>query len=208
MARKLRVFLEGLACHVVQRGNNRSAIFRSTQDYNLFLRLLADAALRFDLQIHAYVLMTNHVHLLATPNGADSISAAMQAIGRRYVPYFNQRYERTGALFEGRYRSTFVATESYLMTCMRYIELNPVRAGLSATPDSYRWSSYKAHGFGLSDPLVTSHDVYRRLGGRAQERCRHWRALCAHQVSADDLNRVRRDLKTGGLLPPVDLSQP
>jgi putative transposase len=208
VARRPRLFVEGLAHHVVQRGNNRSVIFESPQDYRFFLRLLADASIHYQLQIHAYVLMTNHVHLLVTPLTAGSIAASMQAIGRCYVPYFNQRNERTGALFEGRYRSTIVGTESYFMTCMRYIELNPVRAGLTNALDSYRWSSYRAHGRRMPDPLVTNHHLYLRLGEHPHDRCIRWRAICESCVSADDLERMRRDLRAGGLSRDVPAPQP
>jgi putative transposase len=198
MARRPRVFLKGAAHHIVQRGNNRCDIFRSAEDYKLLLQLLSDTSVEFNLQIHAYVLMTNHVHFLATPSRATTIAATMQAIGRVYVPYYNGKYQRTGALFEGRYRSTIVTSETYFMTCMRYIELNPVRAGLCSGPESYRWSSYASHALGRPDGLLTNHELYRRLGEHTPDRCHKWRALCADHVSDPELDRMRRDLKGNG----------
>lgn len=196
MARRRRIFLAGTAQHVVQRGNNRGDIFRSTCDYELFLCALADAASRFRLSVHAYVLMTNHLHLLVTPATARSVPCAMQAIGRRYVPYFNARYQRTGGLFEGRYRSTVVGDERYFMTCMRYIELNPVRAGLVTVPESYRWSSYGAHALGAANAILAAEDVYPRLGAADTDRCRSWRAFCAQAVPDSELHELRDNLES------------
>jgi len=194
MARRPRIFINGTAQHVVQRGNNRVDIFRATADYELFLRALADAASRFRVAIHAYVLMTNHFHLLVSPAAAGSIACAMQAVGRRYVPYFNEKYQRTGGLFEGRYRSTIVGDERYLMTCMRYIELNPVRAGLVARPETYRWSSYPTHAMAAPSGILAPHDVYLRLGSSGIDRCRSWRGFCAQGVSDAELHEVRANL--------------
>jgi putative transposase len=134
MPRRHRVFIEGTSHHVIQRGNNRIDIFRSPSDYKVFLSFVRKASLRYRIDVHAYVLMTNHVHLMVTPATATALPRAMQAVGRRYVPYFNERYKRTGSLFEGRYRSLVIDEESYWVTCMRYVELNPVRAGLVDRP--------------------------------------------------------------------------
>jgi len=196
MARRRRIFLTGTAQHVVQRGNNRGDIFRSTGDYELFLLTLADAAVRFQVLVHAYALMTNHFHLLATPAAAGSIPQVMQAIGRRYVPYFNERYNRTGGLFQGRFRSTVVGDERYVMTCMRYIELNPVRAGLVTGPESYRWSSYPTHAMAVPSGILAPHDVYTRLGAADTERCRSWQAFCAQAVPDSELHELRADLES------------
>lgn len=181
----------------MQRGNGRGDIFRSAGDYELFLVALATAAKRFQLSIHAYVLMTNHFHLLATPAGASSIAHTMQTVGRRYVPYFNQQYGRSGGLFEGRYRSTIVGDERYLMTCMRYIDLNPVRARIVDRPESYRWSSYNAHAMGTTDVLVTTHDVYDRLASTATDLRGCWRTFCAQGVTDAELQHLRADLERG-----------
>jgi putative transposase len=132
MARSKRLQIVGLTQHVIQRGNNRSEIFKCTGDYVVFLTMLHFACIHHQLHVHAYVLMTNHIHLLATPQIANAVSLTMQAVGRQYVPYFNRRYSRTGSLFEGRFRSTVVETESYWFNCMRYVELNPVSGSRAA----------------------------------------------------------------------------
>lgn len=163
----------------------------------MFLAALAAAATRFQLSIHAYVLMTNHLHLLATPEGPSSIAHTMQTVGRRYVPYFNKQYGRSGGLFEGRYRSSIVGDERYVMTCMRYIELNPVRAGIVDRPESYRWSSYAAHAMGATDVLVTQHDIYARIAGTPTDRSRLWRSFCAQGVPDSELQGLRADLERG-----------
>jgi putative transposase len=155
------------------------------------------------LSIHAYVLMTNHFHLLVTPSAAGSLPRAMQTIGGRYVPYFNERYRRTGGLFEGRYRSTVVTDERYLMTCMRYIELNPVRAGLVMHPASYRWSSYRTHTRGDANAVLTAHEVYTRLGLAGIDRRRAWQAFCSQGVPDAELHELRADVARGAPLTVV-----
>jgi putative transposase len=135
--------------------------------------------------------MPNHVHFMTTPPTSDAIPAAMQAIGRRYVPFFNRRHRRTGALFEGRYRSFVVDNERYWMTCMRYIELNPVRAGLAATAGAYRWTSYRAHALGAPDLVVADHPVYLQLGTTPAERSHSWQAFCADDIPESELSAIR-----------------
>jgi len=142
MARHPRFILPGQPQHVIQRGNNRDVIFVADEDYQFYREKLAEACERFDCDLHAYVLMTNHVHLLMTPNTEDGIGKVMQSVGRYYVQYFNYQYRRTGTLWEGRYKATLLDSESYLLTCYRYIELNPVRAAMIEHPSQYRWSSY------------------------------------------------------------------
>jgi putative transposase len=164
MARLPRLTLPGLPHHVIQRGNNRQAIFDTSADYEFLLGLLDDSARKFGLAIHSYVLMTNHLHLLATPESEDSLPLTMQAVGRSYVRYFNRRQQRTGTLWEGRYRSTLIQTDRYFLACMAYIDLNPVRAGMVADPSDYPWSSH-AHYIGRrSDKLVTPHALWWALG--------------------------------------------
>ncbi len=164
MARLPRLTVPGYPHHIIQRGNNRQAIFASDADYETLLSLLHEHAQKASVAIHAYVLMTNHLHLLATPDTAEGIPSMMQAIGRRYVRYFNQRQSRTGTLWEGRYRSTLIEAERYLLACMVYIDLNPVRAGMVAQPSDYRWSSHR-HFVGLrNDRLITPHPLLWSLG--------------------------------------------
>ena len=164
MARLPRLTLLGYPHHIIQRGNNRQAIFATAADYQTMLDLLAENARKFDVAVHAYVLMSNHFHLLATPHTADGLPQMMQAVGRRYVRYFNDSQRRSGTLWEGRYKSTLIQTERYLLACMVYIDLNPVRAGLVAQAGDYPWSSY-GHYTGLrSDKLITPHPLVWELG--------------------------------------------
>lgn len=164
MARLPRLTLPGHLHHVIQRGNNRQPIFGDSEDYGLMLTLLADNAQKYAVAVHAYVLMGNHFHLLATPTSTDGLPQMMQAVGRRYVQHFNRRHVRTGTLWEGRYRSTVLDPERYLLPCMVYLDLNPVRAGLVPQAADYAWSSH-AHWLGLRhDRLLTPHTLYWGLG--------------------------------------------
>ena len=164
MARLPRLSLPGYAHHVIQRGNNRQAIFSSPSDRQVLLALIGESARQCGVALHAYVLMDNHFHLLATPESADALPRMMQAVGRRYVRYFNDGQGRTGTLWEGRYRSTLIQPETYLLACMAYMDLNPVRAGLVSEAHDYPWSSH-GHYAGLrSDALVTPHPLFWALG--------------------------------------------
>jgi len=167
MARLPRYVIPGQPQHIIQRGNNRQIIFAAEADYQFFRDALVEAAAKRGLAIHAYVWMTNHVHLLATPEFDDSIGKTFQSVGRRYVQYFNYSYKRSGTLWEGRYRATVVDSERYLLTLMRYIELNPVRAGMVAAPQDYPWSSYRRNALGEGGPnadWLSSHEEYSSLG--------------------------------------------
>ena len=177
MARLGRYFLPDQPLHLIQRGNNRQAIFHCQDDYLAYRTWLAEAAAHYGCAIHAYVLMTNHVHLLVTPGEADSVPRTMQLLGRHYVRYVNGAYRRTGTLWEGRYRAAPIDSDAYFFSCCRYIELNPVRAGMVAHPRAYRWSSYRAHAHGTADPLVQRHPVFRGLGRTEAERQVSYRAL-------------------------------
>jgi len=164
MARLPRLTLPGYPHRVVQRGNNRQAIFASAADYRALLDLIGEQARAFDVAVHAYVLMSNHFHLLVTPQTADGLPKMMQAVGRSYVRWFNQRQQRTGTLWEGRYKSTLIQTDRYLLACMAYIDLNPVRAGLVERPQDYPWSSHLHYAGVRADALVTAHPLYWELG--------------------------------------------
>ena len=160
MARLPRLTLPDYPHHIIQRGNNRQAIFNTSADYLYFLELLHENARKFGISIHAYVLMGNHFHLLATPQTDTGLPQMMQAVGRSYVRYFNDLQGRTGTLWEGRYRSTLIQTDQYLLTCMAYIDLNPARAGMVPDPKDYPWSSH-GHYVGLrSDKLITPHPLF------------------------------------------------
>ncbi|MBN8477857.1 MAG: transposase [Burkholderiales bacterium] len=191
MARLPRFFVPGVPLHVIQRGNNRQSIFGGPPDRILFLRLLLAAALEHGVAIHAYALMPNHVHLLATPASPDAIPGAVQSVGRAYVQRFNLKNGRTGTLWEGRYRAAIVDDERYLLTCMRYIELNPVRAGLAGEPSAYRWSSYRANAAGRFDALVSPHPLYLSLGETATVRQAAYREIFAGAIPDDDLRLIR-----------------
>ncbi len=164
MPRQPRFVLPGYPQHVIQRGNNRRPIFLDNKDYETFSEYLMDACDQYECRIHAYVWMTNHIHLLLTPDTKEGISKAMQSLGRKYVQYFNRKYKRTGTLWEGRYKATIIDSENYLFACYRYIELNPVRANMVSHPREYYWSSYHANALGKSDEIVQVHDEYRALG--------------------------------------------
>jgi putative transposase len=167
-------------------------MFGTTADYRFFHHCLANAARRHRCLVHAYVLMTNHVHLLITPASRDGIGRMMQSVGRRYVQYFNNRYGRTGTLWEGRYRATLIDTDQYLLTCYRYIELNPVRAGLVTHPAAYPWSSYAANALGDDDSLLTPHALYLGLDRDAANRRSVYRALFQDAIEASTLDAIRR----------------
>lgn len=164
MARLPRLTLPGYPHHVIQRGNNRQAIFAEAADYQTLLDLLDENARRFGVAIHAYVLMGNHFHLLVTPQTAGALPQMMQAVGRRYVRYFNDRQQRSGTLWEGRYKSTVIQAERYLLACMAYIDLNPVRAGMVAQARGYPWSSHGHYIGQHTDKLITPHPLVWELG--------------------------------------------
>ena len=164
MARLPRLTLPGYAHHVIQRGNNRQPIFAHAENHQALLALLDESATRFDVEVHAYVLMANHFHLLVTPRSGDGLPLMMQAVGRRYVRYFNDLQGRTGTLWEGRYRSTVIEAERYLLPCMTYIDLNPVRAGMVAHAADYPWSSYGHYTGQRIDKLITPHPLFWELG--------------------------------------------
>jgi putative transposase len=200
MARLGRYFVEDQALHVIQRGNNRQRIFFAEEDYLSYRAWLAEAAREYGCAIHAYVFMTNHVHLLLTPANAASLPRLMQSLGRRYVRAINARRRRTGTLWEGRYRAAPIDTEAYLLRCSRYIELNPVRAGMVARPREYRWSSYRRLALGAADALVAPHPLYRALGRSEAERHEAYRALFREALDAAFLDDLRAATNGGWAL--------
>jgi putative transposase len=200
MARLPRLTAPGLPHHLIQRGNNRQAIFADEADRLRFLGGLGELAAAMGLAVHAYVLMPNHVHILATPAERDTTARLMQALGRRYVRYFNDRQRRSGTLWEGRYRSTVVETDRYLLACMRYIEMNPVRAGLAGEPARYRWSSH-AHNVGVkADPLLSEHAAYWALGNTPFERQLAYRGLFDTEQDAEEVDSIRYATQHGWAL--------
>lgn len=203
MARLPRYVIPGQPQHIIQRGNNRQVIFRAEADYQFFRNALTEAAEKHQLAIHAYVWMTNHIHLLATPGVEGSISKVFQSVGTRYVKYFNRCHQRSGTLWEGRYRATVVDAEGYFLTLMRYIELNPVRAGMVAHPGDYRWSSYafNAHGkSGIDLDWLVPHELYSRLGECEGRRQKAYRELFRTPLSDDALQAIREMTHKGWAL--------
>ena len=191
MPRLPRYVIPGQPQHIIQRGNNRNVIFAAEMDYQFYLDKLGELSRRLDCDLHAYVLMANHVHLLITPHTEEGISKLMQSLGRYYVQFFNYTYSRTGTLWEGRYRATLVDSERYLLTCMRYIELNPVRAGIVEHSSKYPYSSYRHNALGKENGLLTPHRLYRRLGATPAERQAAYRALFRAHIPEATLREIR-----------------
>lgn len=191
MPRKPRYILPGLPQHVIVRGVNRCSVFNQKVDYRYFLGRLGDAIKKYECALHAYVLMTNHVHLLITPKDSTGIAKSIQSIGRYYVQYFNNKYQRTGTLWEGRYKCAPVDTEQYLLICYRYIELNPVRADMVEKPADYPWSSYSHNALGQHNDLITGHEEYLRLGIHEIARQMAYRELFETTISNSKLKEIR-----------------
>ena len=200
MPRPQRLRLAGIAQHVVQRGIDRQAIFFEDADREFYLKCLSETARWYGLAVHAYCLMTNHVHLLVTPQQADSLARCMQRLGGHYVRYVNRRSGRTGTLWDGRYRACLVDCDHHLLTCYRYIELNPVRAAMAKQAAGYRWSSHRHTAWGRSDPLVSPHECYLALGDSDPGRREAYRALFGTQLSAQTLDQVRAALQHNHVL--------
>ncbi len=191
MSRHPRAVLENVPLHIIQRGNNRSQVFFATSDYQVYLALLAESARPAGCRVHAYVLMTNHVHILASPDAVESPAAMMKSLGERYAQYANRRYGRSGTLWQGRYRSCLVDNESYFLTCQRYIELNPVRANMVSDPADYAWSSYRANALGQDRAGLTAHSIYQGLGKDEVERQANYLALFREAIPESLLEQVR-----------------
>lgn len=190
MPRRPRVHLDKVPLHIVQRGHNRDACFYAEEDYHTYLHWLGIALKEADCQLHAYALMTNHVHLLITPRKAEAVPRLMISLGRRYVQYINTAYRMTGTLWDGRYKSSLIQAETYLLACMRYIELNPVTAAMVDDPAHYRWTSYRANGLGRAEALITPHSLYAALGDSDKARQSTYRALFRphlDQAAIDDI---------------------
>ena len=200
MPRQCRYFIPGIPQHVITRGVDRQAVFFHEEDYTLYLKALQDAAARNECLIHAYVLMTNHVHLLVTPGRERSLPLMMQAMGRNYVQRLNVRYGRTGTLWEGRYKASLVQDSSYLLTCQRYIELNPVRARMVAAPGEYPYSSYPFHAVGTDDAMITAHACYLDLAADPSARQQAYRKLFHNLIDEELLTRIRKNTNACGVI--------
>lgn len=177
MARLPRLVVPNQPHHIIQSGNDKQVVFREADDYAVFLGWLKDASRQFKVAIHAYVLMPNHLHLLATPSDETGLGKMMQWIGRHYVPYFNVKYQRSGTLWQGRYRATVIESEQYFLLCSRYIESHPARAGLVSAAEEYSWSSISHHIGVKPDPLITDHSVFWALGNTPFDREANYKAL-------------------------------
>jgi putative transposase len=191
MPRRARLLLPGVTLHLIQRGNNRSACFYTEDDYLFYLHHLAEQATKHGCAIHAWCLMTNHVHLLLTQVKAESVGLLMKGLGQRYVQYINRTYRRSGTLWEGRYRSCLLQEEAYVLACYRYIELNPVRAGMVEHPGDYRWSSYGANAQAELSDLVSLHPYYEALGASQMQRCESYRELFRTQLEPGLVEQIR-----------------
>jgi REP-associated tyrosine transposase len=197
MARLARVHLPSVPQHIIQRGNDRQACFACKEDFVAYLGWLKEYAHKNKVAIHAWVLMTNHVHILCTPTSKDDISRMMQSVGRQYVRYFNYTYQRTGTLWEGRYKSCLVQAENYLLELYRYIELNPVRAGMVEDPSEYPWSSYQINALGKTSTLYTPHTLYEALGSSTEVRQQAYRDLFKYHVDIKIIEDIRKALNKG-----------
>lgn len=197
MPRQPRLIVPDVAVHIVQRGNNRMSCFHMDHDYLVYLAVLHELAAQLDCRIHAYCLMTNHVHLLLTPGSTGACASLMRNLGQRYVQYFNRRHERSGTLWEGRFRSCITESARYVLACHRYIELNPVRAGMVGNPSSYLWSSHAGNTGRRADPLLSPHPEFLALGSGPAERHGVYGHLVEEELDASVLDAIR-DATNGG----------
>lgn len=191
MPRPNRLNLPDIPQHVTQRGNNRQPSFFSDSDYQLYLDLLHKCCIRHDCELHAYALMTNHVHLLVTPRIADGVSLLFRDLGRDYVRQINKKYDRCGSLWQGRFKSSLVDSDSYCLACYRYIELNPVRAGMVRKPQDYQWSSFAGNALGLRDPLITPHETWLSLAATQNDRQRAYKELFHTALNQQTVDEIR-----------------
>jgi putative transposase len=198
-----RLVEPGIPLHITHRGVDRSPTFLVDLDFAYYRWALGEASTASRCAVHAYVLMTNHVHLLVTPADREGPSRMMQSIGRRYVRFFNDRYRRTGTLWEGRFRSTLVATPKYFFACSRYIELNPVRAGITDNPAAYEWSSFRHNAALGDDATITAQALYQGLGENREARCRAYGALFTTDLASDELATIRASLRARSGLAPT-----
>lgn len=197
MPRKKRFYQPGVPVHAFQRGHNKEPVFFDDQDYLAYLRFLKAAADDLGCLVHAYVLMTNHVHLLVTPQAENDISLLFQNIGRHFVPYINKTYRRRGSLWEGRHKGNILESDAYFLICMRYIEMNPVRAAMVEHPGQYRWSSYAANAHGIDNAILQPHALYLALGESPESRQAAYRTGFDSETRLDELELIRACLHSG-----------
>lgn len=197
MPRRARLRLAGLPLHLIQRGNNRGACFFTEDDRSIYLHHLGLLSVKFGCAVHAYVLMTNHVHLMLSPRAPDGASLLMKHLGQRYVQYVNRAYRRSGTLWEGRFRSSLVQNEGYLLRCYRYIEMNPVRARIVDHPAEYRWTSFRVNAGGAPAGLITPHAEYMALGADQAARSVAYSDLFRRDLESDELAEIRTAANAG-----------
>lgn len=197
MPRKPRFFLPDVPVHIVIRGNNKQVVFAEDEDYLTYLEWLGEGLESSESRLHAYVLMENHVHLLVSAKEPANYSKLPQYIGRKYVPYFNHKYGRSGTIWEGRFKASSIDSDDYLLACYRYIEMNPVRAGTVKSPEAYQWSSYGVNALGEKSDIVTPHTLYKKLAWRIAKRQANYRALFEDALDTKTLGDIRGALQTG-----------
>lgn len=197
MPRKPRFYLPGVSVHVMQRGHDRLPVFFCDDDYRQYLIYLKENAERYSCSVHAYVLMTNHIHLLLTPELENSVSSLFQGIGRQYVTYINKTYQKSGSLWEGRHKGCIIDSERYLLSCMRYIELNAVRASMVDRPEEYYWSSFSSNAEADDNAIITPHDLYLSLGRNKEERSAMYSNMFKTAFVEEELKSIRAGTQTG-----------
>lgn len=190
MPRKMRLYAAGIPSHIVQRSNNKQAYFFCDDDYGFYIRSLNEALTEYKVKLHAFVLIKNHVHLVMTQSDHQGISKVMQSVGRKYVRYIYGIYNRRGTLWEGRHKASLIDVERYLLTCQRYIELNPVIAKMVNTPDEYTWSSFQHNGVGKTIQCITPHEEYLKLAQSKESRKNNYRDLYSRQISAEQIHDI------------------
>ena len=197
MPRKPRFFLPNVPVHIVQRGASRDPVFFEDEDYRAYAFWMKEAAIKHNVAIHAFVLMTNHVHILLTAQSGASVGHFMQHIGRRYVPFINHKYNRSGSIWEGRFKSSLVQSDRYFLAVMRYIELNPVRANIVEHPSLYRWSSFHHNGGAKQFSFITTHPAYNALSRNIEERIQNYLRLFEYHLDSHELSAIQTAWQTG-----------
>jgi len=200
MARRPRLFVSNLPYHVIQRGNNKEPIFFSDKDYFFFLKVLQEAKIKHSCSVYGYCLMTNHFHLLVKPKEKENISLLMKLLGAKYVRYVNKTYKRTGTLWQGRFKCSLIDEELYFLTCLRYIEMNPLRAGMTNLPELYRWSSYRFRALGKKSSILDLDPWYESLGFDEKERQSNYRQLFQNSIPDTTCQLIREMSKKGGIV--------
>jgi putative transposase len=199
MPRRLRLFIPNTPCHIIQRGNNKSKIFFSSDDYQTFLEILQEALKKHLCLLYSYCLILNHFHLIVNPGETGNISLFMKLLGGKYVRYINKKYNRTGTLWENRFRSFLIGDEQYFVRCLRYVEMNPVRAGMVSSPELYRWSSYRFKVGDEKNPLIDFDPWYTSLDANSIERQLKYRQFFCEPLTEQELSQIREIAHKGGV---------